>query len=97
MSHHALLEYVRRAKGLGASDQEIAERLHGAGWYHVDVQDALELYGKIVEPVLATTASFNSEPALTRRLAPRSYDPHIIAVAAVSFVVGFVGYLWLVR
>lgn len=98
MSHHALLEYIRQARDIGASDHEIAERLHGVGWYHVDVQDALELYSKITEPVLASTVSMTMpEVRPSNTAAPRTYDPHIIAVACLSFALGFIGYLWLVR
>ncbi len=85
MSHHALLEYIRKAKNCGASDVDVSERLHKAGWYGVDVKDALELYQKITTP----------KPSLTERIVPRRYDPHLIAVAAVSFVFGFLLFLWL--
>ena len=94
MSHHALLEYIQKAKEYGASDQEIAARLSGSGWYRVDIQDALELHRRISLPATLTSAPIaSSEPSLTKRLAPRSYDPHVVMVAAVSFAIGFVGYL----
>lgn len=96
MTYHALLEYIRKAKACDASDADIAERLNKAGWYKVDVQDALELYHRITEPQQAATcepAPVAPRPSVAERIAPRSYDPHLIAVAAISFAIGFIGYL----
>lgn len=98
MSHHALLEYVRKAKSCGASDAEIAERLHKAGWYRVDVHDALTLYRKITEPAGPMICDFEPRtprPTLTQRIIPSSYDPNLVGVAAISFMLGFLGFLWL--
>jgi len=98
MPYHALLEYIRAAKDCGASDVEITNRLHKAGWYRVDIQDALELYRKLT----ANTSNGDYVPAIEppkpsvmERIAPRHYDPHLIAVAAASFAVGFLVYVWL--
>jgi len=98
MTYHALLEYIHQAKDCGASDVEIADRLHGAGWYRVDIQDALDLYRKLT----ASTSNGDytpqrepPKPSLTERIAPRHYDVNLIAVAAISFAVGFIVYVWL--
>jgi hypothetical protein len=97
MSHSALLEYIRKAKDCGASDVDISERLHKSGWYNVDVKDALELYKKIssVHSGMCESAPKTPKPSLAERIVPHSYDPHLIAVAAVSFVLGFLLFLWL--
>lgn len=99
MTYHGLLEYIRKAKDYGAPDEEIIRRLRAAGWYQVDVQDALELYRKLAggtggfaphQPLPAAP-----KPSPLERIIPRHYDPHLIAVAVVSFALGFLGYLWL--
>jgi len=98
MTYHALLEFIRKAKGCGASDTDIAERLHKAGWYKVDIQDAMELYRKITAPketIICEPTPLAPRPSVAERIAPRSYDSHLIAVAAVSFAIGFIAYLWL--
>jgi len=97
MSHHALLEYVHRAREIGASDQEITDRLHSAGWYRVDIQDALELHGKITQPLAVAVSAPIAAQNTVERLSPRTYDPHLIVVAVLSVVVGFIGYFWIVR
>ncbi len=96
MTYHALLEYIRKAKDCGASDADISEHLSKVGWYKVDIQDALDLYRRIVAPPEAATCTPEPaapKPSVAERIAPRSYDPHLIAIAAVSFVIGFIGYL----
>lgn len=100
MSHNALLEYIRKAKDCGASDTDIGNRLGAAGWYEVDIHDALELYRKLTTVAEHATCAPKPEtpkPTLADRIVPRSYDPHLIAVAAVSFAVGFLLYVWLSR
>ena len=99
MSHHALLEYIRKAKEYGATDVDVAEHLHKAGWYKVDIQDAMELYGKITGPEESVTAELAavSRPSLAKRITPHSYNPHLIAVASLSFAIGFIAYLFLSR
>jgi hypothetical protein len=100
MTYHALLEFIRKAKECGANDADIAQRLHGAGWYKVDVQDAMELYHRITRPkdtAACEPSPVTPRPSVAERIAPRSYDPHLIAVAAVSFAVGFVLYVLLTR
>jgi uncharacterized protein Smg (DUF494 family) len=100
MSHHVLLEYIRKAKDLGGDDADIMQKLLTAGWYRVDVQDAMELYTKLTtahagaphQPLPQAPA-----PGVFERIAPRSYDPHIIAVATLSFAIGFIGYLIFAR
>ena len=99
MSHHALLEYIRRARECGADDAQITGRLHSAGWYRVDIEDALELYHKLTdrpkspEPAVCQDAPAAPKPNVAERLIPRTYDPHIISVAAASFAIGFVLYV----
>lgn len=96
MTYRALLEYIRAAKECGSSDNEVFEQLHQAGWYRVDVQDALELYQRLVAREAAMQcdmAPAAPAPNIAERLVPRHYDPHLIAVAAISFAVGFIGYL----
>jgi len=98
MTYHALLEFIRKAKGCGASDTDIAERLHKAGWYKVDIQDAMELYQKISAPKTNATCEPTPtppRPSVAERIAPRSYDAHLIAIAAVSFAIGFIAYVLL--
>lgn len=100
MTYHALLEFIRKAKECDANDADIAERLHKAGWYKVDIQDAMELYRKITAPKETATcesAPATPRPSVAERIAPRSYDSHLIAVAAVSFAIGFIAYLFLAR
>lgn len=91
MSHHALLEYIRRAKNCGADDDQITDRLKSAGWYNVDVRDGLELYRKLTcspeakcEPNLPIP-----KPSLSERIIPSTYDPYIIPIAIMSFILAF--------
>lgn len=97
MSHHALLEYIRRAKDCGADEAQIADKLHSAGWYHVDIEDALRLFKKLTLPAGQGTQVCQTvnvpKPNIAERIAPRSYDPHIVAIAAFSFALGFVLYI----
>ena len=95
MSHHALLEYIRTAKDCGADDTQIADRLHAAGWYRVDIQDALQLYHRLTNPSSdpSSQTPATPKPSIADRIAPHSYDPHLIAVAALSFAIGFIVYL----
>jgi hypothetical protein len=98
MSHHALLEYIRKAKTCGATHQEISERLHTAGWYRVDIQDGLELYERLTHPTL-TQADCDPlpgapGPSVIERIVPRIYDPAVVAVAVLSFAVCFIAYMW---
>lgn len=98
MTYHALLDYIRAAKDCGASDVEITDRLHRAGWYKIDVQDALELYRRLTAntaPGAYVPSGNPPTPTLLERLAPRHYDPHIIALSVVSFTIGFLAYVWL--
>lgn len=99
MTYTALLEYIRKAKDCGASDAEVTDRLRKAGWYQVDVQDALELYRRLTSNTAREDCAPDRPPApsLLERVAPRHYDPHLIAVAALSFAVGFLGYVVLTR
>jgi hypothetical protein len=99
MAHNALLEYIRQAKQADASNEEIHQRLNAAGWYTVDIQDALTLYAQLTSaPRQPTPPPSLSMPKFSgvERSTPRHYDPHIITVAAVSFVIGFLGYLFLI-
>lgn len=96
MAYRALLEYIRSAKTCGASDIEITEQLHKAGWYRVDIQDALDLYRRLIareEAMRCDVAPTAPAPSVTERLIPRHYDPQLIAIAAISFALGFIGYL----
>lgn len=95
MSHATLLEYIRAAKQAGASDGDITARLSSVGWYHVDIQDALHFYGKMTSA--APRIQLSSAPVQARQIAPHTYDPRIVAVACVSFIVGLIGYLVLFR
>lgn len=95
MSHHALLEYIRRAKDCGADDAQITERLKSAGWYNVDVQDGLELYHKLTRPTEAKCEPAPSvpKPSVAERIVPRTYDPYIIPIAVISFILAFAAYI----
>ena len=100
MTYHALLEYIRKAKDCGASDEEVASRLRKAGWYQVDVQDALELYHRLTANTAkedCAPAANVPKPSLAERMVPRHYDPHLIAVASLSFSLGFLAYVWFTR
>lgn len=100
MTYHALLEYIRAAKDCGASDMEVAERLHRAGWYRIDVQDALELYRRLTANTTQSAYEPSGNPprpSLLERVAPRHYSSQLVAVAAVAFAVGFLSYVWLTR
>jgi hypothetical protein len=101
MTYHGLLEYIRKAKDYGASDEEVIKRLRSAGWYQVDVQDGLDLYRKLTSENGGGSAyrpmPAPPTPSLLERVVPRHYDPHLIAVAAMSFALGFVGYFWLAQ
>lgn len=100
LTYQALLEYIRKAKDFGASDEEISRRLKAAGWYQVDVQDALDLYRKLTvqaPAVRSVSAPAAPAPTLFERLIPRHYDPHLVAIAVFSFALGFLGYLWLTQ
>ncbi len=97
MPYSALLEYIRKAKGCGAPDDEIVDRLVKAGWYRVDAHDALELYERLARPVmppgLCEPLAPPPRPSLTERIAPRHYDPRLIAVACLAFVAGFLAFI----
>lgn len=97
MTYSALLEYIRKAKDYGASDEEVVKRLRAAGWYQVDADDALRLYRKLTthnEAAVRAPSPTPPSPSALERVIPRHYDPHLIAVAALSFALGFLGYLW---
>jgi hypothetical protein len=98
MTYHALLEYIRNAKKCGASDVDISDRLHKAGWYRVDVEDAMALYNRLTSQSQNDCAPTPPpKPSLGERVVPRHYDPYLVPVAAVSFAIGFIGYLLLTR
>ena len=99
MSYRGLLEYIRRAKDIGASDAEITQRLHAAGWYDVDVRDALELYRKLTANTNGGAYEPMAEPphpSLSERVLPRHYDRHLIAIAVVCFALGYCAYVLLI-
>jgi hypothetical protein len=84
------MEYIRTARSLGAKDDHIHAQLTAAGWYTVDVQDALHLYQKldihlasVQERVLATKAS-GRKPEIEPPL-PRSSGHSLIATFTSSF------------
>jgi hypothetical protein len=98
MTYHALLEYIRSAKDIGASDVEITERLKKAGWYSIDVADALDLYRRLTAHTNGsayTPAIDPPKPSFFERLAPRHYEPKLVAIASLCFVAGFLLYTWL--
>lgn len=98
MSHNALLEYIRKAKERGANDADISKRLHSGGWYRVDIQDALEFYEKVAMPAVPSATLASARPTVRKtQRAPRWYDPRFVAVASLSFGLGFLLYLWLTR
>lgn len=95
MTYHGLLEYIRAAKDRGVSDVDITMRLHAAGWYKVDIHDALELYARLNTKSADTAAGVTPTPSLVDRIAPRRYDIHLVAI--LSFVIGYFAYVWLMR
>lgn len=93
MSHRVLLEYIHAAKELGAEDAQIIARLASAGWYHVDIQDAIGLHRKMT--VLTPKATGISAPAPMMPPTPeplQTYNPRIIAVAALSFALALIAF-----
>ncbi|HUO75853.1 MAG TPA: hypothetical protein VMU12_03000 [Candidatus Paceibacterota bacterium] len=97
MAYSALLEYIRKAKGCNASDDDIVDRLVKSGWYRVDAQDALALYEKLTrpagqvgscEPLMPPPA-----PSVLEHIAPHHYEPRLIAVAAVVFALACIGFV----
>jgi hypothetical protein len=99
MTYHGLLEYIRAAKALGASDGQIMDRLRSAGWYQVDIQDALDLFVRMTARYQGPVSGQPEvpQPSVWERLVPRSYDPHLIAIAALSFALGFLLYVLATR
>ena len=99
MAYRALLEYVRRAKDFGASDVEIGDRLRHAGWYRVDIDDALALYRRLTVPLDRRQCESERppRPSMIERVVPHHYDPRAIAIACISFVLGFLGYMFFAR
>jgi hypothetical protein len=99
MTYHGLLEYIRAAKALGASDQQITDRLRGAGWYQADIADALDLFMRMTTRIQGPIAGQPDvpRPSVWERLVPRSYDPHLFAIAALSFALGFLLYVLATR
>ena len=92
MPYQGLVEYIHAARAQGATDEELTLHLTAAGWYTVDVQDALQLHAKLTVGPVPTMAT-QHPPSGLERLAPRSYSPRLVAIAAFSFAIGFVGYL----
>ncbi len=91
MPYHALLEYIRTAKDYGTSDDEISRRLTRAGWYTIDVQDAIELYRRLTaNTVLSSYAPQDAPPAptMSERLLPRHYDVHAVVLFSIAVLVG---------
>jgi hypothetical protein len=88
------MEYIRTARSLGAKDDHIHAQLTAAGWYTVDVQDALHLYQKldihlasVQERVLATKASGRKpeiEPSRTT---------HALSIVVLLLSLCFAGYV----
>lgn len=96
MSHTALIEYIRKAKECGAQDAEVSERLLKAGWYRVDIDDALDLYRKLIEPREQNCQPIVApRPTFTERIVPRWYLFRIVVIAALSFGFGLLLYAWL--
>lgn len=89
MPYDELMRYMHTAKCAGATDEQITTRLRDAGWYSVDVQDALTLYRKLTT-VERLNARLTSSPAKSAR----AIDPGIIVIAVIAFVIGFLGYLF---
>ncbi len=95
MTHHELLEYVRQAKLRGAIDHDIAVQLRTAGWYTIDVQDALELHAKLTAAGMPGMEErlVPVPQSVLNRAVPKHYAPKIVAVAALTFAVAFVLYI----
>ncbi len=96
MPYNALIEYIRSARQCGASNVEISKRLNTAGWYSVDIQDALALYERLTAPARSDRPMPGAPmPSLDERMIPHAYDRHLVAVAVISFAIGFIAYIWL--
>ncbi len=96
MTHHLLLlEYIRKAKEGGASDADIADHLQKAGWYRVDIRDALELFPKLTAAPMPAVGVSVPRALPHPQARSRKYDPYLIAVAVISFIVAFFGFVWL--
>lgn len=88
------MEYIRTARSLGAQDDHIHAQLTKAGWYAVDVEDALHLYQKL-DIHLASV----QEP-VSRASAPRpASEPQpsriggLFSLLLLLFSLGFAGYV----
>lgn len=90
MAYRELIDYVHAARARGASDSEISERLQAAGWYAVDVRDALELHGQLNKPAAQLASTRTHHHARVR-----SFDASMIIFATLAFIIGFAGYLFL--
>ena len=69
MSYQGALDFIRTGRDRGLSDEDIAQRLRGAGWRHDDVRDAFALLasmGRVPEPVarLASTPVVMRQPVV---------------------------------
>ena len=92
------MEYIRTARSLGAQDDHIHAQLTGAGWYSVDVKDALHLYQKldihlasVEEPApQATVPSPITEPQPSRMGGALSL---LLLLVSLGFA-GYVLVLW---
>jgi hypothetical protein len=96
MPYSALLEYIRCAKDCGTSDVEIINRLHKAGWYKVDIEDALDLYRRLTANTTSEACAPEQKPpapSISERIAPRHIDRHTLLIAIIAFTIGYVVYV----
>ena len=77
--------------------KHVPPRLSAAGWYKVDVEDALELYDKLSKHLDRKPCDDvpPPRPTVIDRIVPRVYDSAVVAVAVSVFVLSFVVYMLL--
>lgn len=87
MSHRSLLEYIQRAKLAGASEEDISRRLHDAGWYSIDVHDALELHAKLTSsPAAVAPADTMLVPTRKNQRSHTSLIVFLVVLAIVGTI-----------
>lgn len=88
------MEYIRTARSLGAQDDHIHAQLTKAGWYAVDVEDALHLYQKLDIHLASVQEPEPTDPA--PRPASELQSSRIgglFSLLLLLFSLGFAGYV----
>lgn len=86
------MEYIRTARSLGAQDDHIHAQLTGAGWYAVDVEDALHLYQKLDIHLASAQGPAPKAPSPMSEPQP-SRIGGFVSLALLLVSLGFAGYV----